>query len=119
MLPPPRKRLVGLALPPVAACSFGQRGVAFADCLDENPSNLGFAFDCYGDAASCAVLVAHEVAHGFGLVHVLDGTDLMTLGPEDPSLRFRDEAFDAAENECGVTSQNAHQELVDRLGIAG
>lgn len=46
--------------PPDAACTFGQRGVAFADCGDANPASLGMVFDCHGDASSCAVLVAHE-----------------------------------------------------------
>jgi len=55
-----------IVAPPVAECTFGHRGIAFADCGDANPRSVAFVFDCGGDAASCAVLVAHETAHTFG-----------------------------------------------------
>lgn len=102
--------------PPAAACSYGRRGVAHGDCSDANPANVGFVFDCYASAASCAVLVAHETAHGFGLVHSLDPTDVMTPGPEDPSLRFRASSSLTTDNECGVSRQSSHEALLAVLG---
>jgi hypothetical protein len=102
--------------PPLRACTFGHRGVAAADCGDTNPTSVAFVFDCYGDAASCAVLVAHEAAHTFGLVHSLDPGDIMTPGPDDPALQFRDAAALAEENECGVRLQSSHQALLSALG---
>jgi hypothetical protein len=102
--------------PPLAACTFGKRGVAFADCGDENPANVGMAFDCHGDAASCAVLVAHEAAHTFGLVHSRDPSDVMTPSPEDPHLAFLPTAAPTEANACGVTSQSSHASLLRALG---
>jgi hypothetical protein len=102
--------------PPNTECSFGRRGVAFADCHDENPANIAMVFDCHGDAASCAVLVAHETAHTFGLVHSADPLDIMTLAPEDASLRFRSEPALALESECGMLRQSSHDVLLQVLG---
>ena len=105
-----------MVAPPVKGCTFGRRGVALTDCGDANPRSLGFAFDCYRDAASCAVLVAHETAHTFGLVHSLDPGDVMTPGPEDPALRFSAAATPTEENQCGVTTQSSHAALLAALG---
>jgi hypothetical protein len=102
--------------PPVAACTFGRRGIAFADCGNTNPTSMGLVFDCHGDAASCALLMAHEAAHTFGLVHSLDPTDIMTPAPEDPALRFRAPSSPTAENECGVARQSSHEALLAALG---
>jgi hypothetical protein len=113
---PPETFTTIVVAPPLAACTFGRRGVAFADCGDVNPASLAFVFDCYGDADSCAVLVAHETAHTFGLVHSLDPADIMTPGPEDPSLRFLAEASPTAAGECGVLRQSSHQALLAALG---
>ena len=113
---PPEAFTTVMIAPPVAACTFGRRGVASTDCGDANPASLAFVFDCYRDAAACAVLVAHEAGHTFGLVHSLDPGDLMTPGPEDPALRFRAEPSATDENECGLRSQSAHQALLAVLG---
>jgi hypothetical protein len=102
--------------PPLAACTFGRRGIAFADCGDANPANVALVFDCHADAAACAVLVAHEVAHTFGLVHSADADDIMTPGPEDPALRFRTEWSPTTENECGVLRQSSHEALLAAVG---
>jgi hypothetical protein len=104
--------------PPHPDCAFGRRGVSFEDCDDADPSSVGFAFDCYGDAASCAVLVAHEVGHGFGLVHSDDPTDLMTPAPGDPGLRFQREPSSTGDNTCGVARQSSHDALVQALGLS-
>ena len=102
--------------PPNEACTFGQRGVAFADCGDANPASLGMVFDCHGDAASCAVLVAHEAGHTFGLVHSLDPRDVMTPGPDDPQLEFLATAAATGSNTCGVARQSSHATLLGNLG---
>jgi len=102
--------------PPLAECTFGGRGIAFADCGNANPTSMGFVFDCHGDAASCAVLVAHEAAHTFGLVHSLDPADIMTSAPEDPALRFRADPSQTTKNECGVLRQSSHEALLAVLG---
>jgi hypothetical protein len=102
--------------PPHVGCTFGQRGAALADCESRNAASVGFVFDCYGDAASCAVLVAHEVGHGFGLVHSADPSDIMTPAPDDPRLAFRDEVSAVDPNPCGITSQSSHRALVAALG---
>jgi len=105
-----------IVAPPVAECTFGHRGIAFADCGDANPRSVAFVFDCGGDAASCAVLVAHETAHTFGLVHSLDSDDIMTPAPEEPVLRFRAASSPTAANECGVLMQSSHEALLAVLG---
>ena len=69
-------------------------------------------------ADACAVLIAHEVAHTYGLVHVMDDSDIMTPAPEDNRLQFGHADADALENECGVTSQNSEETLLRRLGAA-
>jgi hypothetical protein len=102
--------------PPKSACTFGKRGAALADCGDRNPASVGFVFDCYADAAACAVLVAHEVGHGFGLVHSADPSDVMTPAPDDPSLAFRDAVSAVDANPCGITSQSSHRALLSALG---
>lgn len=98
------------------ACTFGQRGVAFADCDDANPASLGMVFDCHGDAASCAVLVAHETGHTFGLVHSLDPLDVMSPGPEDPQLGFLTTTAGTLANSCGIVRQSSHATLLRNLG---
>ena len=105
-----------LVAPPVPACTFGHTGVAFADCGDRNPANLAFVFDCRASAEACAVLVAHELGHTLGLVHVLDGGDIMTVAPTEAGLRFLDEPLEAVENPCGVAFQNSHSSLLTVLG---
>lgn len=105
-----------IVAPPHPACSFGKRGAAFADCGDENPTSVGFAFDCYADAASCAVLIAHEVAHGFGLVHTTDEADIMRPAPDDPALRFRAEEAVTDDDTCDVGTQSSHAALLAVLG---
>lgn len=102
--------------PPDAACTFGQRGVAFADCGDANPASLGMVFDCHGDASSCAVLVAHEAGHAFGLVHSRDPRDVMTPGPEDPALAFLATSAGTEPNPCGIEEQSSHATLLRNLG---
>jgi hypothetical protein len=104
--------------PPNEDCTFGRRGVAFADCDDANPSSVAFAFDCDGDPDACAVLVAHETAHTFGLVHVVDDRDVMIGGPSDPSLAFQEDESAATDNDCGVTSQSSARALRHALGPA-
>lgn len=102
--------------PPHSACTFGQRGAALADCGSENSASVGFVFDCYEDAASCAVLVAHEAGHGFGLVHSADPSDVMTPAPSNPSLAFREAESAVDANTCGITKQSSHRALLDALG---
>ena len=117
--PPPSTAYAMIVIaPPNEDCTFGRRGVAFADCGDANPSSVGFVFDCESDPGECAVLVAHETAHTFGLVHAIDDGDVMTSAPEDPELRFKETAAEVAENECGVTTQSSHDVLLLRLGPA-
>jgi hypothetical protein len=113
--PPARYTTIVIA-PPDAACTFGQRGVAFADCGNANPASLGMVFDCHGDAASCAVLVAHEAGHTFGLVHSLDPRDVMTPGPDDPALAFLPTSAGTEANPCGVAQQSSHATLLRNLG---
>jgi hypothetical protein len=62
------------------------------------------------------VLVAHETAHTFVLVHTVDPLDIMTLAPEDASLRFRREAALTLESECGMLRQSSHDVLMQVLG---
>ena len=102
--------------PTSAECTFGQRGVAAADCDDANPASLGMVFDCHGDAASCAVLVAHEAGHTFGLVHSRDPLDVMTPGPEDPQLTFLATSSATSANTCGISQQSSHATLLRNLG---
>ena len=113
---PPEVFTTVVVAPPLAACTFGRRGIAFADCGDVNPASVAMVFDCHGDAASCAVLVAHEAAHTFGLVHSLDPADIMTPAPEDPALSFRAEWTQTTENECGTPRQSSHEALLAVLG---
>lgn len=115
--PPPHAPYTTIVIaPPVAACTFGGRGIAFADCGNANPRSLGFVFDCHGEAGACAVLVAHEAAHTFGLVHSRDQGDIMTAAPEDPALRFRAVPSPTEANACGVRVQNSHEALLAALG---
>ncbi|MGZ8884584.1 MAG: hypothetical protein ACXW0U_06685 [Halobacteriota archaeon] len=113
---PPEIFSTVVVAPPLAECTFGRRGIAFADCGNANPMSMGFVFDCHGDAASCAVMVAHEAAHTFGLVHSLDPADIMTPTPDDQALRFRAESSQTTENECGVLRQISHEALLAVLG---
>jgi hypothetical protein len=102
--------------PPNEECTFGERGVSYADCGNANPSSVAFVFDCDRDVGACAVLVAHETAHTFGLVHVTSGADIMTPAPADPELRFSTETLEAPLGVCGVTSQSSHAVLLAALG---
>ena len=47
-----------IVAPPNAECSFGKRGVAYADCENANKANVAFVSDCDEDVESCAVLIA-------------------------------------------------------------
>jgi hypothetical protein len=113
---PPQVFTTIVIAPPVAMCTYGRRGVVFADCGNKNPSDMAFVFDCYGDAASCAILVAHETGHTFGLVHSLDPSDIMTLAPEERTLRFREQWSPTIENKCGILRQSSHEALLSAVG---
>jgi hypothetical protein len=102
--------------PPDAECSFGRRGVSVVDCGDANPANLGFVFDCDFDVDACAVLIAHEAAHTFGLVHVNAPGDVMTPGPEDPSASFEETEHETVDEACGASRQSSHRALLEVLG---
>ena len=115
---PPAVYTTIVIAPPIAACTFGRRGVAYGDCADANPANIGMAFDCHSDAAACAVLVAHEAGHTFGLVHSLDPRDVMMPSPEDPQLAFLATAAPTEKNDCGVLHQSSHESLLRILGPA-
>ena len=113
---PPQVFTTIVVAPPLATCSYGRRGIAFAECGNKKPNGMAFVFDCYGNAASCAILVAHETAHTFGLVHSLDSSDIMTPAPEEPTLRFREQWSPTAENKCGVLTQSSHEALLSAVG---
>jgi hypothetical protein len=102
--------------PPNKACTFGRRGVSYADCSNANPGSLAFAFDCDRDPGACAVLIAHEAAHSFGLVHVSDNTDIMTSAPENPELEFKSATFPTLPNDCGLATQSSDRALELTLG---
>jgi hypothetical protein len=115
--PPPGATFTTIFVaPPSAECSFGRRGVSVVDCGDANPANVGFVFDCDVDVDACAVLVAHETAHTFGLVHVGGGSDIMTLGPENPALSFESTEHPTVDDACGASSQSSERSLLDALG---
>lgn len=117
-LPEDRPYAAVIVAPPHPACSFGQRGVAFVDCEDENPASLGLVFDCYADADACAVLIAHEVAHGLGLGHVEDPRDIMAIGPDDPTMSFRSTRSPTVDEACGAATQSSRAALDAVLGPA-
>lgn len=114
--PPPGSVYTTIVIaPPEGDCSFGRRGVADVDCGDANPANIGFVFDCT-DVDSCAVLVAHETAHTFGLVHVTAPNDIMTLAPEDPQSTFETPEHPTTDDVCNTSAQSSHETLLRTLG---
>jgi hypothetical protein len=106
----------------------GAAGVAPLDCGDENESDISFAFaeEVANDIHTVAVTVAQESAHGFGLGHTSDVTDIMY-----PALSGRESAFQDKEmriydiggggsSDCsGTGMQNSYRLLLSTVGMHG
>jgi hypothetical protein len=103
--------------PSSGSCQFGLQGIAHIDCANRVESNVAFAFDCAGSVSVCAAVISHELAHGFGLGHSQDRTDIMYGGViEGQAATFRDTSALLSEPVCGATSQSSRAQLLAELG---
>ncbi len=90
----------------------GALGVAPVDCNDTEPANIVYAFLSADDALSSsdhAWTISHEIAHSYGLDHVMANDDVMhaTLGFGDPAFREPCSPVTAGPNGVGCPQQHA------------
>jgi len=105
----------------------GVLGISMMDCGDQNPNSVSFSFLSANDMYSASVqgtVIAHEIAHGFGLEHVNDPDDVM-----NPSVSvngnpvFKNECIAIVQGMCGgghagcnSGQQNDHADLMSLFG---
>jgi hypothetical protein len=101
----------------------GAAGVAPLDCGDANQNDVSYAFtDVVSSVHEIAVTIAQESAHGFGLGHTNDPTDI-----QYPALSGRETAFQnknmmiydigGGSSDCtGTGMQNSYQLLLNNVG---
>jgi MYXO-CTERM domain-containing protein len=121
--------MIGGRASSVGLSGTGAAGVAPLDCGDTNESDISFAFadEMFGnDVHTVSVTVAQESAHGFGLGHTSDVTDIMY-----PALSGRESAFQDKEmmiydiggggsSDCsGTGMQNSYRLLLSTVGMHG
>lgn len=101
-------------------------GAAVLDCADDRGvGEIVFAFaDAEDDAIAIGATVSQELAHAYGLEHTDDPRDLVYPLATDGDAAFLDECVTLVEGAtCDHATwcdagQNAHAELLDRLGPA-
>jgi len=103
-------------------------GAAVLDCADDRgPGEIVFAFaDADDDAIAIAATISQELAHAYGLEHTDDPRDLVYPLATDGDASFLDECVMLVEGSMCADEhrrwcddgQNAHAELLDRLGPA-
>lgn len=116
---------------PDPGCGNGASGEAPVDCENFNPNDVVFNYTSSSQAASpvqVANTTSHEIAHSLGLVHVVNGGDMMhpTAATSDrifldQCIGFSDAAYCGAQHQrhCGSTTlQNSHREILELLGPA-
>lgn len=98
-------------------------GVAPFDC-GEIPNAIVYTFDNSGpDYQKLCWTSAQEIAHAFGLEHMMLQKDPLTYLDGDLPKRFRDEAGQcgeyalAARCGCGGTTQNTYRRIVGMFGV--
>ncbi len=107
-------------------------GTAFLDCWDAQSENdVSFAFhDADTNASEVAQTISQELAHGFGLEHVADPSDIMFPSTASGDPTFGDECKEIVESaglgiyctsqhlaSCGAANkQNSRAELMSILG---
>jgi hypothetical protein len=102
----------------------GVPGIAPLDCGDQTPGEIALAFaGTITDLDMLAVVVAHEVAHTFGLVHTMAGCDVMSnYLCEEGRKSFLDVVVEVAPDHagvCGLHTTNSWEALRGILGEAG
>lgn len=107
-------------------------GTAFLDCWDAQSTNdVSFAFhDADTTASEVAQTISQELAHGFGLEHVADPSDIMFPSTASGDPEFGDSCKEVVESaglgiyctaqhfdSCGAANkQNSKLELLSILG---
>ncbi len=110
-------------------------GIALLDCNDaQTPNNITYAFHSANDSHSAstqATTIGQEVAHSYGLEHVMEPADIMNPQNVGGDPSFRDECIpiDPGPNgircgpqhaaQCGSSNmQNSYRELLALFGPA-
>ncbi len=111
----------------------GVLGIAPLDCNDELARNIVFAYHKVNDqfsAATQATTMSQEIAHAYGLEHVMEPNDVMNPynAGGDPSFLNKCLTLDAGGGQilcgqqhsqfCGGSGQNSDAELLALFGTA-
>ncbi len=106
----------------------GVLGVAPLDCDDQLARNIVWAYHSANDqfsATTQATTMSQEVAHAFGLEHVMEPKDVMNPYNAGGDAAFLDQCFSLIDAQCGQHSefcggggQNSHKELMALFGAS-
>jgi len=111
----------------------GVLGIAPLDCNDGQARNIVFAYHSDNDqfpAATQATTMSQEIAHAYGLEHVMEPNDIMNPYNAGGDPSFIDQCFtldgggqgiacgQQHAQFCGGNGQNSHQELVALFGVS-
>jgi len=103
----------------------GVLGISPLDCGDQNPKSISFSFVSANDPYSASLqgtVIAHEVAHAFGLDHVNDPGDVMNPSVSEQTMVFKDQCISTAQGSCpshpgcSQGQQNDYAELMQLFG---
>ncbi len=119
--------MVGGTSNTVCSSSQGALGVAPLDCgnqLGDNDIVFAFSDGLRNDPVGVAATIAQEAAHGWGLEHTTDQTDVMYPFSNNNTVGFINRAMNVADTNggngrstcTGSTTQNSYQMMLDMLG---
>jgi hypothetical protein len=99
----------------------GHVGYGHLDCDDTVQTDLSFVFsEGITSLDMLAVVIAHEIGHSLGLVHTMDGCDVMSnFMCHEGSKQFLDRDMTVAPDQagrCGLTTANSRELLLSALG---
>lgn len=122
----PHFEAMAAGLPTQIGMPNGVAGVAPFTCgVINNAITFSFLNLFPSDINEACWTIAQETAHAFGLSHEMLGADPMTYIPNPPEKRFQDQSAcigtqgccqPAQECQCGPTTQNSYQRLLDIFG---
>jgi len=122
----PHYEAMAAGLPTQVGMSNGVAGVSPFTCgIINNSISFSFLNLFPGDVNEACWTISQETAHSFGLSHEMLGADPMTYIASPPSKRFQNQSAcigtqgccqPQQECQCGPTTQNSYQRLLDIFG---
>lgn len=109
--------------PAICGYAAGYAGMSHLDCDNASSGDIAFVFsEGITSLDMLAVVIAHEVAHGYGLPHSDEGCDVMSnFICSDSNKRFLDKDMGVTPDhlgKCGLVSTNSWRMLYDLLGAS-